>query len=89
MNATIKKWGNSLALRIPSAIAKDLEIQDGSKVKIELEGKTLKIELEEKFTIDDFMKGLTKENRHEIIDYGIVGKEKDIWLGDTYRDKEI
>ncbi len=33
--STIKKWGNSLAVRIPNDIAKSLEFVDGTEVQIE------------------------------------------------------
>ena len=37
----VVKWGNSLALRIPAAIAKHMQVQAGGKVEIRLEGKRL------------------------------------------------
>ncbi|WP_322906663.1 AbrB/MazE/SpoVT family DNA-binding domain-containing protein [Paenibacillus campi] len=35
VTSTIKKWGNSLAVRIPTDIAKSLEFVDGTEVRIE------------------------------------------------------
>jgi antitoxin MazE len=32
MNVQISKWGNSLALRIPAAFAKEIKLKDGDKV---------------------------------------------------------
>jgi antitoxin MazE len=40
----VLKWGNSLALRIPSAIAKQMRVSAGEKVEIRLEGSKLVIE---------------------------------------------
>jgi len=40
----VLKWGNSLALRIPSAIAKQMRVAAGGKVQIRLEGTTLVVE---------------------------------------------
>jgi len=34
MNATVQKWGNSLALRIPSSVAKDIQVRQGSAVEL-------------------------------------------------------
>ncbi len=78
MNATIKKWGNSLALRIPSNLAKDFEIEDGSQVELILNGDELKITRSRKFTLDDLMKGMTPEDRPEELDTGLLGKELEI-----------
>ena len=40
----VLKWGNSLALRIPSAIAKQMRVAAGGKVDIRIEGTTLVVE---------------------------------------------
>lgn len=44
MEETIKKWGNSYALRIPKAIVKDLKIKEGYKVELKIEDDKLLIE---------------------------------------------
>lgn len=36
MNIQISKWGNSLALRIPTAIIKEINLKDGDKVEATL-----------------------------------------------------
>ena len=35
METIVKKWGNSLGIRIPKFIVKDLSLKDGSSVEIE------------------------------------------------------
>lgn len=37
MNTKIKKWGNSLALRIPSELAKDIGLSEETDVKIRVD----------------------------------------------------
>lgn len=37
----VLKWGNSLALRIPAAIARQMKVSAGEKVEIRLEGTRL------------------------------------------------
>jgi antitoxin MazE len=58
----VLKWGNSLALRIPSEIAKQMRVSAGEKVEIRLEGSQLVIEPagEElpKFTQADLIRAL-------------------------------
>ena len=34
----VAKWGNSLAIRIPAAVAKALELKAGDEVEIQVEG---------------------------------------------------
>ena len=40
----VLKWGNSLALRIPSAIAKQMRVAAGETVEIRIKGTTLLVE---------------------------------------------
>jgi antitoxin MazE len=44
MEATIKKWGNSYALRIPKEIVKDLKMKEGYKAELKIEDGKLLIE---------------------------------------------
>src|SRR5690606_40002453 len=37
MRARVQKWGNSLALRIPKAVAEDTGLEQGSEVEMSLE----------------------------------------------------
>ena len=34
MKTTVQKWGNSLALRLPKALAEEAKIREGSKVEL-------------------------------------------------------
>ncbi|WP_039938686.1 AbrB/MazE/SpoVT family DNA-binding domain-containing protein, partial [Leptospira noguchii] len=38
MESIIQKWGNSLGIRIPKAMATELELNDGSHVELQYEG---------------------------------------------------
>lgn len=76
MEGTIKKWGNSLAWRIPKDIANELGLTEGKKVDISLKENQIIIKAKENFTIEDFMVGLTEKTKHEEIDSGFIGKEQ-------------
>jgi antitoxin MazE len=41
MKTEIKKWGNSLGIRIPSLFIKELSLKDGSSVSIKKKGKKI------------------------------------------------
>lgn len=56
MTATIQKWGNSLALRIPLAVAKQLQVKEGDPVtlKVGVSGLTVKA-APKKLSLDDLL----------------------------------
>jgi antitoxin MazE len=67
MRARIQKWGNSLALRIPKAFAKETGLANGSPVKFTLEKDKLIIEPEkkEKITLQKLLSQINEKNIHE------------------------
>lgn len=79
MIAAISKWGNSLALRIPNAFARELDVSEGTSVEVAVVDGTLVIRpVDETHTYDlDVLVGqITDENRHgEIAAGGSVGSE--------------
>jgi antitoxin MazE len=80
MNLRIKKWGNSLALRIPKKLAELSHISEDSKVEVEIRDRQLILKpiVNKKETLEDLLSRVTPENLHEMISYGgPAGKE--IW----------
>lgn len=80
MNTTVQKWGNSLALRIPSSVAKDIALIKGSAVEILVESGRMIVKPAKrtKPSLAKLLKGVTKSNRHTEQDWGApVGRE--IW----------
>lgn len=72
MSQAILKWGNSLAFRIPSAIAKQMEIKEGAEVELRIEGKQLIVERADEmpsFTNRDLVQALRKVKR-ALVDHG-------------------
>jgi antitoxin MazE len=41
--ATVQKWGNSLGIRVPKAIAEQVDLADGTEVEFETTGGVLTI----------------------------------------------
>lgn len=78
MKATVRKWGNSAAIRIPVTMmhAIGLDIDEPVDVREE-EGKIVIEPVHKKlYDLDDLLKGITAKNLHEPVDYGApVGKE--------------
>jgi len=78
MKAVIKKWGNSLGIRIPNVIARGLSLKDGSFVDINDSGKAIIIEPIQKNRLSEMVNKINEQNIHKEIDTGgPVGKE--VW----------
>jgi antitoxin MazE len=78
MNAKIQKWGNSLALRIPKALARDAQLENGSIVNLAVrEGKVvIEPARKAKYRLDELLKGVSKKNIHASVETGpAVGRE--------------
>ncbi|WP_031548196.1 AbrB/MazE/SpoVT family DNA-binding domain-containing protein [Salinicoccus luteus] len=78
-DTTVKKWGNSLAVRIPKDVAETLSINEGAVVGMEVVDNKITIAPKEpvkRYNLDDLLSGVTSENRHEEVQLGIEGNEK-------------
>ena len=78
MISNVQKWGNSLALRIPMAFAKDAHLHQGSSVDISLvRGRIIvKPKGRNTSTLSQLLKGITKSNLHPELDWGqTLGQE--------------
>jgi antitoxin MazE len=77
MHTQIGKWGNSLAVRIPGAFAKDLGLTEGMVLDISLvDGGLLLRPRVKEYTLDELVAGITPENVHGETDWGeAVGRE--------------
>ena len=69
MEAKIQKWGNSLGIRIPINIIRDLALENGSIVDIEeIEDQ---IVIKPKRNLADLLNCITADNIHHEIDFGM------------------
>lgn len=76
MEAHIQKWGNSLGLRIPMQIAKQLRLHAGSQVILKIENGQIIIQ-SPKYNLDEMLKNITNKNRHhQILDDDQQGNEE-------------
>ena len=78
MDTTVQKWGNSLAVRIPQAVAKDIHLRQGSVVDLTLvAGKiVVKPRRQRHYGLAQLLRGVSKRNRHTAVDWGRrVGQE--------------
>jgi antitoxin MazE len=79
MTAKIQKWGNSLALRIPRDVARQIRVGEGDAVTLRVSGGGFTVKpTPVRPSLDDLLKGVTAANLHEETDWGsAVGREND------------
>jgi antitoxin MazE len=78
MVAVVKKWGNSLGIRLPNALTKSYSLQDGSTVELENMNNGIYILPKHKTSLKTLLDKITPDNVHEEIDTGaVMGNE--IW----------
>lgn len=72
MRTRIKKWGNSLALRIPKALAIEVHIEQDVEVEVSLVDGKLVVEPVSQltWTLEQLLAGVTEENLHVEVDTG-------------------
>jgi antitoxin MazE len=78
MRTKIQKWGNSLSVRIPKAVAEKVGLKEQDSLEIEVrDDKVVLLPMKERdYSLKDLLKGVTKKNLHKEIDFGLpVGRE--------------
>ena len=82
MKTKVQKWGNSLALRIPKAFAKELHLVPDSLVELSFEdGRLVLVPVESnsnQFELDALLAEINEDNMHTEVAVGdAVGQE--VW----------
>jgi antitoxin MazE len=78
MKAVVRKWGNSASVRIPAAVMEAARIGLNQPVDIRAERGRIIVEpiRSQDYDIADLIAGITRDNRHDEIDFGPpTGKE--------------
>jgi antitoxin MazE len=61
MHSTIRKWGNSLALRLPRHVAEEARLEEGTTVDLEAKDGVLKVTpARRRFKLADLLEGEPK-----------------------------
>jgi antitoxin MazE len=80
MKATVKKWGNSAAVRIPASVMQAAQLELDEAVDVREEAGRIVIEpvRQKTYELGKLLKGITPKNRHAAVDFGAaMGKE--VW----------
>ncbi len=77
MKTQVGKWGNSLAVRIPGAFAKELELEEGAELEVSRVGAGLVLRRPKReYTLEELLAQIKPENLHGETDWGApVGRE--------------
>ena len=76
MIVEFRKWGNSLAVRIPKALADAVKASDGKRAELKVENGTLvlrpvvKSARKVRYTLDELLSGMTPDNVPQEVDWG-------------------
>ena len=80
MNTKIARWGNSLAVRLPSRALKELDLKEGALV--ELSAKDGKLILEPRHArdpeLDELIAAITPKNRYPETNWG-KARGREVW----------
>jgi antitoxin MazE len=75
-DARVFKAGNSLAIRIPSAIAKRIALEDGAVVEMAVDHGTIYVRKAPSRALVDLIERITPQNVHEPVFDGSIGAER-------------
>ena len=79
MRARIAKWGNSLALRLPKALAEEVRLVAGATVELRVEGGGLVVvPARKQYRLADLLAEIKPEVGHGETDWG-VPRGKETW----------
>jgi antitoxin MazE len=74
MVATVAKWGNSLAVRIPQHVAKEIQLTEGTEVDLVVIDGNLMIKprLRKRYSLEELVAAITPENTHSEVETGVA-----------------
>jgi antitoxin MazE len=78
MHVKVKKWGNSLAVRLPKPLAEDAEVKEGTILNLAVSGGRVVATpvAARKWSLQQLLARVNKKNLHTEVDFGSpVGRE--------------
>lgn len=79
MVTRLQRWGNSLAVRIPSAFAAQAQLAEDSHIEITVEGDRIIVSPARKtWDLEELVEAITPHNRHGEVEWG-KGRGKEAW----------
>ncbi|MBM3598063.1 MAG: AbrB/MazE/SpoVT family DNA-binding domain-containing protein [Alphaproteobacteria bacterium] len=79
MKTQLAKWGNSLAVRIPSAFAEEINAREGSEVEVSVSrGRLVIAPVHRRYVLKDLVRGITQDNVHGETGWG-KRRGREVW----------
>ncbi len=76
----IAKWGNSLGLRLPKAVALEAQLDAGDTVRVSVEDGAIVVRpARPTYSIDALVARITTRNRHDETDWGTAPVGRELW----------
>ena len=77
MKALVQRWGNSLALRIPKAFAKEISVQEGDEVEMSVARGRLVVvpQPAQEYRLEDLVAQIRPDNLHKEVVTDRKGRE--------------
>ena len=76
MRARVERWGNTLAVRLPSEVAADAGLHEGCTVDLEGAPGVLRLlPVPPAYTLEELLAGITPENLPDVLDDRPRGQE--------------
>jgi antitoxin MazE len=78
MVTTVARWGNSLAIRLPQHLVKEIQLTEGVEVDLfVIDGNlVIKPRIRKRYSLEELISAITPENLHTEVESGIaVGNE--------------
>ena len=70
MRGRVGRWGNSLAIRIPSSVRGEMSLDEGSAVDLSIvDGRLLVTPVAGGYRLEDLIEGIDDSNRHAETDW--------------------
>jgi len=82
MRRRVQRWGNSLAVRIPTDVAKACDLREGTELEVRNEKGSVVLVPDRprrrRYVLADLVSGITKANRHRPIGSGSP-RGREVW----------
>lgn len=82
MRRRVQRWGNSLAVRIPTDVAKACDLTEGTELEVRNEKGTVVLVPERprrhRYGLAELVRQITSRNRHQPGEYG-APRGREVW----------
>ena len=77
LQTRISKWGSSLAVRIPKAIAEEWGVKEGAQIELSRDARGIHLR-KRRYTLEELLEGMEDAGLHPEVDWG-PPRGKEIW----------